>query len=521
MTASFWFWAASILYLLFNIWIGWRIYNRIHRESGTNQLLDFWIASRKFPGWRLAVSLASGWLMLGWLGYGMSMIYMMGLSGLWILPLPWFILCIIIIWMVPFVRRLPAISLPEALQKRFGGNTRTVMALCSIFVFTSWTGAEAWMCGHLAAPFLGISPNAVILIVIATIMTYTYFGGFRSNVLTDVFQFFLCAPFILLLAIVSYNAATAQTGGHILDALSKVATPNYGEGAMFQLLACGIAMPIILLIAYLPGWMIEQDLLIRIQGANSLKEAKKGAWIGLVLIWTFVIILPTIIAFNAIVLFPPGVEASSAAIGADATGIISAIILKYLPIWVQVLMLVGILAAQMSTIDTFANVTALPMIYDLIHPVFLKKMSRAAIAGASRVLSVLAITLALIYALNANSLMDVYTLSSGVLTASIAIPAFAIFWKKANRLGILLAAIFGFLGNVVFYVLEYKVWNHTYAPAWLANTYLGYIIVGILASLAGLAIGILVGKASSAEELRSVSPAPLEGVAVFDLARGE
>jgi solute:Na+ symporter, SSS family len=521
MTGGFWFWGATILYLLFNIWIGWRIYAKLRKETGTNQILDFWIASRKFPGWRLAVSLASGWLMLGWLGYGMSMIYTMGLSGLWILPLPWFILCFIILWMVPHVRRLPAISLPEAIQKRYGVTPRTLIAFCSVFVFTSWTGAEAWMCGHLAAPFLGISANAVILIVIVTIMIYTYFGGFRSNVMTDVFQFFLCAPFVFILAIVGYNVASGMTGGHILETLAKTTTSTSGPGATFSLFAAGISMPIILLLAYLPGWMIEQDLLLRIQGANSLKEAKKGAWWGLVLIITFVILIPTLIAFFALVLFPPGQETSAATIGADATGIISAIILKYFPVWAQVLMLVGILAAQMSTIDTFANVTALPLIYDFIHPTFFKRMSREAIAKWSRILSVCTIAMALIYSLNANSLMDVYTLSSGVLTASIAIPAFAIFWRKSNRLGVTLSAILGFVGNVVFYILEYKVWNHEYAPAWLAGTYLGYIMVGLIASLLGLVIGSIVGKPSTAAELAAVSPTPLEGVEVFDISQEE
>jgi len=491
----------------------------MRKDTATHQILDFWIASRKFPGWRMAISLTSGWLMLGWLGYGMSMIYQMGLSGVWILPLPWFILCFIIIWMVPFVRRLPAISLPEAIQKRFGISTRTIIALCSIFVFTSWTGAELFMVGHLGAPFLKISPAAVMVVVVIPIMIYTYLGGFRAVVTTDLVQFILMASFITILGFVAYGAASGETGGNVIAALAQTETPYYGAGTMFGLLACGIAMPIILLIAYLPGWMIEQDLLLRIQGANSLKEARKGAWFALILITTFVIAIPTWIAFNAIVLFPPGVEASSAAIGGDATGIISAIILKYFPTWAQVLMFVGLLAAQMSTVDTFANVIALPLTYDIVQPAFLKTTPRPVVAQWSRILSVGAIFLGLIYALNATSLMDVYVLSSGVLTASIAIPAFAIFWKKANRMGIILSAVLGFAGNVLFYIFEYHIAQHNYQPAWLADTYLGYIIVGVVSSIFGLVIGSLVGKPSTSEQLAAVSPTPLEGVEIFDISQ--
>ncbi len=288
---------------------------------------------------------------------------------------------------------------------------------------------------------------------------------------------------------------------------------------MFKLFACGIAMPIILLIAYLPGWMIEQDLLLRIQGASSLKEARKGSYLAFVLITVFVIAIPTLIAFSSIVIFPPGAEASIAAVGADATGIISAIILKYFPLGAQILMLVGLLAAQMSTIDTFANVTALPLAYDLVQPSLLKNAPREKVIRWTRVLSAVALLLGLLYAVNATSLMDVYTLSSGVLTASIAIPAFAIFWKKANRLAVILSAFFGFIGNVVFYILEYRVWNHNYWPGWLANTYLGYIIVGIVGSITGLIIGVLIGKPSTPEQLASVSRLPLEGTEMFDAAK--
>lgn len=519
MSSTAYFWIFGIIYFIFAISLGFVIWKKVKKDSASNQILDFWIASRKFPGWRLGVSLTAGWLMLGWLGYGMSMIYQMGLSGVWILPLPWFILCFIIIWMVPYVRRLPAISLPEAIEKRFGMSTRSIIAFCSIFVFTSWTGAELFMVGQLGAPFLKISPLATMIIVVIPIMIYTYFGGFRAVVITDFVQFLLMALFITVLGIVAWNAAGSETSGNIISTLANTDTPSYGKGTMFGLFACGIAMPIILLFAYLPGWMIEQDLLLRIQAANSLKEAKKGAWAGLVLISIFVIGIPTIIAFCAIILFPPGAEASAAAIGGDATGIISAIILKYFPLWGQVLMFIGLIAAQMSTVDTFSNVIALPLTYDIVQPTLLKDRSKEQIAGSSRVLAVVAILIGLIYAIFSNSLMSVYILSSGVLTASIAVPAFAMFWKKANRLGIILSATFGFLGNVVFYILEYKVWQHAYKPQWLADTYLGYIIVGLMASVLGLIIGSFTGKPSSAEQIAAVAKEPLEGVEVFDIAK--
>jgi solute:Na+ symporter, SSS family len=516
MNRSF-FWAACIIYSVAMVAIGVRIYQKSKKGSGSDQLLDFWIAGRTFPGWRMAVSLAAGWLMLGWIGYGMSMIYTMGLSGAWMLPIPWLLLCVIVIWMVSFVRRLPAISLPEAVEKRFGRPARTLLALCSIFVFTSWTGAETFMAGTLISPFLGIPPTMAMCLLVIPVMVYTYFGGFRAVVLTDFVQFIFVATFITILAVVAVVTASNMSEGSLFATLASTPTVSFGEGTMFSLFACGWAMPVILLAAYIPGWMIEQDLLLRIQGATSLKEARKGAWIAFGLIGFFVVLLPVITAFSAIILFPPGDPGSSEIIGSDSTGIVSAIILHHFPVWAQIAMFVGILAAQMSTIDTFANIVALPLSYDIAQPVFMNHLSTAKKATLTRILAVAAILLGLIYALNADSLMDVYVLSSGVLTASIAVPAFAIFLKKANIMAVVLSSLFGFAGNILFYVYEYKMAEHSYQPQWLADTYLGYIIVGLVASLAGLTIGIIFGKPSSTAQLATVSDFPLEGVEVFNI----
>ena len=102
---TFLYWIVVIAYSAVVVFIGYRI--RIgHRAQGAGQAeaqLEFWIARRQLSGWRLGISLSSGWLLLGWIGFGMSQIYMYGATALWILPIPWFILCFIIICKIPFV----------------------------------------------------------------------------------------------------------------------------------------------------------------------------------------------------------------------------------------------------------------------------------------------------------------------------------------------------------------------------------------------------------------------------------
>ena len=111
------YWLGTIGYCVAMVFIGVWIRRRIRHDQGEQMNFEFWIAKRQLPGWRLAISLTAGWLMLGWVGFGMSQIYMYGATGLWILPIPWLILCVLVIFMVPFVRRIAAVSLPQGIGK--------------------------------------------------------------------------------------------------------------------------------------------------------------------------------------------------------------------------------------------------------------------------------------------------------------------------------------------------------------------------------------------------------------------
>ena len=202
-------WAAVIAYCLGMVCIGWWIRKRIRHDQGEQVNYEFWMAKCQLPGWRLAILVTAGWLMLGWVGFGMAQIYQYGVTGLWILPIPWLILCVIVIFMVPFVRRIASVSLPQAIQKRYGYSARVLLAILSFFIFIAWTQAELFMGGKLMAPFLlpdmsaNLAAPICMAIMVPPIIIYVYMGGFRANVATDVAQFAIMAPFMIILAVVA------------------------------------------------------------------------------------------------------------------------------------------------------------------------------------------------------------------------------------------------------------------------------------------------------------------------------
>ncbi len=486
---------------------------------------EFWAAGRSIPGWRLGVSLASGWLMLGWIGFGMSQIYGYGATGLWLLPIPWFILCWLIVLLVPFFRRAAALSLPEALGRRFGPNLRRLAAFLSFGVFLSWTGAELVMVKTLAAPSLGLAahPNLMLLAFILPVLVYMVLGGFRSIVATDFLQFAVMAPFMAVLGGWALVQAHAAAPMGVLAALREIAPPNAGAPAALNLNTLDWIFPAVLLIGYLPGWLVEQDLVLRIQAAPTTPQARIGALIGLVLITVFVIAIPAVVAFCALVVFKPS-GPGAAAVGADFTGIIAAF-LAQMPPGLAVFMFLGVIACQMSTVDTFTNVTAMPLAYDLYRPLF--GGSAKSTVLPAKIITAACLLLAVGYAAIADRLGDVYYLSSGVLSASIAVPAIAIFWRRATASGAFTASVLGAVTTLAVYLWEYRFLQaadpgapHYYTavlPAWLAGGY-GYFYIGagVLVAALSLAAVSLLQPAPAPDRLRIVTPTAVEGPALWN-----
>jgi SSS family solute:Na+ symporter len=511
------YWSAVLLYCLAVMALGWKL----RRKTGEKSQLEFWLAGRELPGWRLGVSLTSGWLMLGWIGFGMSQIYMYGASGLWILPIPWVLLTFVIVASVPVFRRIPTISIPQALQRRFGSAARVLAAVMSFGVFLSWTQAELFMAGTLVSPLLGIPAWVAMLVVVFPVLFYTWFGGFRAIVTTDILQFAIMAAFMIVLAAAAVHLADVASAGDMAGALKAASPPWAGAGQAGNLWFLGSLFPLVLLIGYLPGWLLEQDLVIRIQAAPSTQEARKGAWLGVLLIGVFICLLPSLAAFCALVAFPPVDGAAASAVGPDALGIISAIIAG-LPGWLSILMVLGLVACQMSTIDTFSNVTAMALAHDLVEPSLKRRSIPAGKRHTwSRLISMFAILAALAAALASERLGDVYYVSSGVLSACIAVPFLSAFWKRATSAGVVTGIILGLAGSIGGYFWEYYTIAETWTevlPGWLQNSYgYNYLALGVILAAAGTIVASVLTRHSPRENPGAVQPEPVEGSA-FTLA---
>ena len=184
-----------------------------------------------------------------------------------------------------------------------------------------------------------------------------------------------------------------------------------------------------------------------------------------------------------------------------------------MPPALSVFMVLGVISCQMSTVDTFANVSAMPLGYDIFVPVVLRsKVTARTRVVVGRLATLVALATAAGLAMVSQSLGDVYNISSGVLSACIAVPAIFVFWKRTTLPAVLAAAGVGFVGTVGMYFLENKgVASWFVLPGWLQpSAGYNYVATGVVLSVATIVLVSLITPRPSRAALDSVRPKPVD-----------
>ncbi len=476
---TWFYWSGILLYSLVVLTIGWRGYRS---QRGPVEDSQFWAAGRNLGAGATGLSISASFMSISWsCVYAVQLVYWYGLSSIWLLALPWLLVMSLFYILAPRFRKLAAFSQPEMVAARFGTETRKFIALPLAFVFLVWGGAEIFAAAHILTPLLKLPFHVILAFIALVVGTYSYMGGFAAVVNTDKIQFALVAFFVIS---VGYVAASAvlQPGLSLSGILSAVpAAPMTGKPALdFMAVAPGLVL--ITLFAYLPGWVVETDIWLRLQAARSDEQARRGVVIAAVNSLLFIAIFPLIIGGAALYLYQP-VGGEIPAVLNDGSAIFSVFIDTHAPPALAVMLIVGLAAASMSTIDTCGNVVALSLSYDLLEPYLKGQNSRRIRSNIARWMSAGAVLLAYIYALFTDSLWDIFYLSSGVLTTTIFIPIVALFLGNVSAKQVKASALAGFFATIAFYFLEKRGMIAFLQPEWLAQTGLGYIVYAFLVSL--------------------------------------
>lgn len=425
------------LYFVFMLLVGVYFYYKTKSAS------DYILGSRSLPPAVAALSAGasdlSGWALMGLPGA----IYAGGFGNIWIIGFT--LLGVYLNWtlIAPRLRRLTeafgdAQTIPEYLANRFGHSQvlRTVSAVVTLFFFTLYVVAGLSGGAVVFEKTFGISYETALFVGSIAIISYTFLGGYLAVSWTDFFQGMMMALSMLVVTLTLYfmydgisGAAAVQKVPLTLETLK----PEMGWG-----------LGLLSLSGWCIGYLGQPHVLVRFMGIRSVDDIPTSRRIAM--IWSTITMLSALgVGFFGVAYF------QNAPLANGETILIALSQALFHP-FVAGLIIAGILAAIMSTIDSQLLVCSTTFSEDLYRTYLRKDASDKEILNVSRI-AVLVISLMGIYMAYSHrdsTLLSMVAYAWGGFGAAFG-PAIllSLFWKRMTAAG----AVAGMITGAVVVVL--------------------------------------------------------------------
>lgn len=229
---------------------------------------------------------------------------------------------------------LNVISLGDMFRNRFGKKSEILSSVLMIISFFGWSAAQFIAFGLVLHFVAGTSIETGILIGAGMVIIYTVMGGMWAVSLTDFIQTIVIIGGMLIVLWQLLNIS-----GGFDKVITKAPqgfmnmTPQGGMHDWLNYLAAWMTIGF--------GSIASQDVFQRVMATRSAKAAAGSAILGGVLYLTIAFI-PLIIGLCALTLDPTLLEG-------DTQKFLPSVIMKYSPIWVQVLFFGALLSAILSS----------------------------------------------------------------------------------------------------------------------------------------------------------------------------
>lgn len=418
-------WLACVLLLLYT---GILFYNANIGRLSSRGLSDYYVGGRNLGGVVIGISFfatfASTNSYIGHAGKG----YEFGL--------PWLTMALLIVvftWLswtlvAPRLRRFTsqwdALTLPDYLQARFGAGHRSLRvsaALVILFSSLLYLVAIFKGAGNLFQSFLGVPYTTAVGLTLIIVMLYTSIGGFVSVVRTDVVQGVL----MLLGSVTIFGFVFVAAGGTAaLPALAAAPDTAY-------LFTADAAIPFVVLLGIaLSGslkLLVDPRQVSRFYALRDERSVRTGIWVAVIGI--------AVIQFS---LFPVGIFSRALLDGVTDTDMVVPTLImdtSVFPLWVADCLIIAMVAAAMSSMDSVLLVAASVLYKDLVeivHPTARPlAWTRAGVIG-------LALGSALVALDPPGGIVEI-TIFSGSLYAVCFLPAIllGLHWRRGTAAGVL------------------------------------------------------------------------------------
>lgn len=356
-----------------------------------------------------------------------------------------------------YTQKVGSFTVPDFFSRRFGDDKNILTAVAALFIiifFVPYTASGFAACGKLFSSLFGIDYLTAMIISAAVIVLYCALGGFLAASTTDFIQSIIMT--VALVVVVGFGVV--KTNG-LSNAIENVKNFD-GYLDIFKGYDIGSAttgsygfLPIVSTLAWGLGYFGMPHIILRfmaIEDKNKIALSRRVASVWVVISMGVAILIGVVgyslMSSGIVPAYANNSEAETLII--DIAKVISTH--GVLPAVVGGVILAGILASTMSTSDSQLLAAASSVSQNLVREVFKINISEKTAIILARISVLVISVIAVFLAMDPNS--SVFRIVSFAWAGFGAVfgPAvlFALFWKRANKWGILTGMIAG--GSMIF-----------------------------------------------------------------------
>ena len=443
----------SVITVVFGLYLVVLVGLALWSRGETHTVSGYFIAGKKLPPWVVAFSTnatgESGWLLLGLTGMG----YAVGAQAFWVVAGE--VVGIALAWLLLSrrIKRLSdttdSITVPDLLAARFDDRAnvlRKISVLIILVMVGAYVAAQMVATGKAFAGFTELNYSTGVLVGATVIILYTLVGGYKAVAWTDLVQGILM---LLGLIIVPVLAIDAAGGWHAVSINLQLQDPGllslWGPEGKSSAALVGIVS---FLAIGLPFMGVPQ-LMVRFMSARSEKSLVPAMSISVVVILLFD--LGAVLTGMAGRALFPGLE--------DAETILPVISTSLLHPVMGGIMMVVVLAAIMSTVDSLLILASSAVVRDYWQKIRVSSLSDRDLAHRGKAVTLVIGIIGVVFALHQTPLIFWFVLFawSGLGAAFGPVLLCGMWYPRTNLSGAIAGMLGGFITTVV-WVLWLKAW---------------------------------------------------------------
>ena len=419
-----------IAYLMLMVAISVFQSRRVHDQK------EFMVGGRHVSTFMMVTTLVATWTGAGSLIGGAGLAYRQGYSELWMSVGGWAAI-LIVYKLAGRVRHIGEYTLPDILEKRYGGLARFLASIVLIIGATTIVGYQFKGGAFVLDLVAGIPSDKGIMLIAGMVILFTALAGMESIVHLDL------ANGILILGgiAVAVPVVLINIGG--MEVVRQALPPEHFSllGGHSWVWAMAVFLPTFFLLLGEPS-MYQK--FFSTKDEKTAKRAVLGWVVGIVIVDLLICTL----AILGRVKFP------NLAAEGGAERVILEVARFGLPKWAGVLLLAGGMAVVFSTANSFLLAPATNFTHDIFQRFLSKDAGEKSVVAVNRMAVVLLGLLAYLLLTRFGNVLSMalaaYTMIGSSLTPAILA---AFFWKRATAAGGISSIIGGMVATITTKIL--------------------------------------------------------------------